>query len=79
VPLLVLAGGADPQDPIGDVSGLRRRFPNARAIVVPGYGHAVGQFGCLGGLVSDFIDRASAVGLRTQCVRVIVPPPFALR
>ena len=78
VPMLVLAGGADPQDPIGDVAGLRTRFPNARAIVVPGYGHAVGQFGCLGGLVSDFIDHASAAGLRTRCVRAIVPPPFAL-
>lgn len=79
VPMLVLAGGADPQDPIGDVAGLRTRFPNARAIVVPGYGHAVGQFGCLGGLVSDFIDKASAAGLPTKCVRAIVPPSFALR
>jgi pimeloyl-ACP methyl ester carboxylesterase len=79
VPLLVLAGGSDPQDPVGNVSGLRARFPNARSIVVPGYGHVVGQFGCLGGLVSDFIDRASAAGLHTQCVRAIVPPRFALR
>ena len=79
VPLLVLAGGADPQDPLGNVPGLRETFPNARAIVVPYYGHAVGQYGCLGGLVSDFIDRASANGLDTRCVRAITPPPFALR
>jgi pimeloyl-ACP methyl ester carboxylesterase len=79
VPLLVLAGGADPQDPLRNLSGLSRRFPNARAIVVPYYGHAVGQYGCLGGLVSDFIDRATAEGLDTRCVRAIEPPPFALR
>ena len=78
VPLLVLAGGADPQDPVANLPRLRATFPNARAIVVPYYGHAVGQYGCLGGLVSDFIDRASAVGLPTRCVRAIDPPPFAL-
>jgi pimeloyl-ACP methyl ester carboxylesterase len=78
VPLLVLAGGADPQDPVANLPRLRATFPNARAIVVRGYGHAVGQYGCLGGLVSDFIDRASAVGLSTRCVRAIDPPPFDL-
>ena len=78
VPMLVLAGGADPQDPAANLPGLRTTFPNARVIVVPGYGHAVGQYGCLGGLVSDFIDRASAVGLATRCVRAIDPPPFDL-
>jgi pimeloyl-ACP methyl ester carboxylesterase len=79
VPLLVLAGGADPQDPVSNFPGLRRTFPNARAIVVPDYGHAIGQYGCLGALVSDFVDRASAKGLDTHCVRAIEPPPFALR
>ncbi len=78
VPLLVLAGGADPQDPVANLPRLRATFPNARVIAVPGYGHAVGQYGCLGGLVSDFIDRASAVGLATRCVRAIDPPPFDL-
>jgi pimeloyl-ACP methyl ester carboxylesterase len=77
VPLLVLAGGADPQDPVANLPALRRSFPNARTIVVPGYGHAVAQYGCLGGLVSIFIDRASAAGLALHCVRAIVPPPFA--
>ncbi len=79
VPLLVLAGGADPQDPVANMAGWRRYFPNGRAIVVPGYGHGVAQYGCLGGLVSIFIDQASAAGLSTHCLRGIPPPPFALR
>jgi pimeloyl-ACP methyl ester carboxylesterase len=79
VPLLALVGGADPQDPIGNLAGLRWFFPNGRAIVVPGYGHAVGRYGCLGGLVSLFVDNASAEGLDTRCVRAIRPPPFVLR
>jgi len=77
VPLLVLAGGADPQDPVGNLPGLRRTFPNARTIVVPGYGHTVGQYGCLGGIVANFIDDGSA-GLDTRCVKAIALPPFVL-
>jgi len=78
VPLLVLAGGADPQDPLRNVSGLRWFFPNARAIVVPEYGHGVAEYGCVSGLVSLFVDRASAGGLDARCVRAIRPPPFVL-
>ena len=79
VPLLALAGGADPQDPAPNLTRLRWYFPNGRLLVVPGYGHAVAQYGCLGGLVSIFVDQASAAGLHTSCLRGIPPPPFVLR
>ena len=75
VPLLVLAGGADPQDPIGNLPGLRRAFPNSRVVLVPGQGHAIGQLGCLGELVGRFVDRGTARGLDTRCAfRTLVPP-----
>jgi hypothetical protein len=77
VPLLVLAGGADPQDPIGNLPGLRRAFPNSRAVVVPGQGHAIGQLGCLGELVGRFVDRGTARGLDTRCVSRTLLPPLA--
>jgi pimeloyl-ACP methyl ester carboxylesterase len=76
VPLLLLAGGADPQDPLANAAGLRWFFPRGRAVVVPGLGHGVGSYGCLGGLVSLFVDRADAAGLDTRCVRAVRPPPF---
>jgi pimeloyl-ACP methyl ester carboxylesterase len=76
VPLLALVGGADPQDPLGNLTGLRRGMKNARIVVVPGMGHTVGQYGCLGALVSRFVDRGGAKALDTSCVRSISPQPF---
>jgi pimeloyl-ACP methyl ester carboxylesterase len=78
-PLLLLAGGADPQDPIANFPGLKRAFPNSRAIIVPHYGHTVAQFGCLSGLVSRFVIDRGAKRLDTRCVRAITAPSFALR
>jgi pimeloyl-ACP methyl ester carboxylesterase len=77
-PLLLLAGGADPQDPIGNMPELEQAFPNSRAVVVPGYGHTVAQFGCLGRLVSDFVISGSTKQLDTGCVTALKPPEFAL-
>jgi hypothetical protein len=76
--VLALVGGADPQDPVGNLAGFRRAFPNGRTIVVPGLGHAIGQFGCLGAVVARFVDRGTAQGLDTRCVRDIPPSPFVL-
>jgi pimeloyl-ACP methyl ester carboxylesterase len=76
VPLLALAGGADPQDPITNLPRLRQRYPNSRAIVVPHYGHTVVQYGCLGDLVSQFVTAGSARRLDTRCVRDLLTPGF---
>jgi len=79
VPLLALVGGADPQDPIGNLAGLTSAMPNSRAVVVPGLGHAIGQYGCLPNLVGQFVERADAKRLDARCARSIKPPPFVLR
>ena len=79
VPVLALVGGADPQDPAGNIAGLGAALPKARVVVVREHGHGVGQYGCLPNLVALFIERASAATLDTRCVRTISPPPFALR
>ncbi len=78
-PLLALVGGADPQDPIGNLEGLRDAMPNSRVVVVPSQGHGVGQYGCLPDVVARFVDRASAAKLDVRCVRRIVPPQFVVR
>ena len=78
-PLLLLAGGADPQDPIGNMPQRRQAFPNSRAIVVPNYGHTVAQFGCMGSLVSNFVIRGDAKALDATCINGIAPPNFALK
>ena len=76
VPLLALVGGADPQDPLGNLTGLRRGMKNARIVVVPGMGHTVGQYGCLGAVVARFVDRGGAKGIDTACAGEIKPPRF---
>jgi pimeloyl-ACP methyl ester carboxylesterase len=79
VPVLALVGGADPQDPVGNLTGLKQAMPRSRIVVVPEHGHVVGNFGCLSVVVARFVDRASASGLDLRCLRTIQPPPFVLR
>jgi pimeloyl-ACP methyl ester carboxylesterase len=76
VPVLALVGGADPQDPLGNLTGLRRRLPNSTIVVAHGMAHTVGQYGCLDALVSKFVDRGGANQLDTSCVRMIRPTRF---
>jgi pimeloyl-ACP methyl ester carboxylesterase len=78
VPVLALVGGADPQDPIDNVAGVRSAMPKSRIVVVPDHGHGVGHFGCLPSVTARFVDRASASGLDLRCVRKIEPPAFRL-
>jgi len=75
VPVLALVGGADPQDPLGNLTGLRRHFRNAQIVVVPGMAHTVGQYGCLGTVASTFVDRGGG-RVDTTCARKVKPPPF---
>ena len=79
VPTLALVGGADPQDPIGNIAGIRDVMPNSRLVVAPGMGHGVGQYGCLPHLVARLVALGTAKGLDTTCVRRIAPLPFVLR
>jgi hypothetical protein len=58
---------------------LKRTFPDSRAVVVPGLGHAIGQYGCLRDLVAVVVARGTTKELDTHCVRAIAPPPFILR
>jgi len=75
----VLAGGADPQDPITNFPNLKQAFPNSRTIVVPNQGHWVARYGCLADLVGRFVERGTAAKLDPSCVRTIRPPAFALQ
>jgi pimeloyl-ACP methyl ester carboxylesterase len=78
VPLLALAGGADPQDPISNLPSLKHDFPNSRAVVLPNYGHGVAQYNCMRDIVSEFVDRGTVKGLDTSCVGAMLPPAMAI-
>ena len=76
VPVLLLAGGADPLDPVGNLRGWRRVFPNGRLVVVPGAGHGAIAYGCVPALVARFVARGSADALDTACAARAPLPAF---
>ena len=79
VPVLALVGGADPQDPVMNLSNLKQHFPDSRTIVFPHVGHSFGIGGCLYPILTDFVDRGTTKGLdTTRCDGAVVVPPFAL-
>ena len=46
VPVLALVGGADPQDPVTNLSDLKQHFPDSRTVIFPHVGHQFGIGGC---------------------------------
>jgi pimeloyl-ACP methyl ester carboxylesterase len=79
VPVLALAGGADPQDPVGNLADLKRHFPDSRTIVFPHIGHQFNLGGCLDPILADFVDRGTTRGLDTSgCDGAVRVPPFEL-
>ena len=79
VPVLLVVGGNDPQDPVANVRGAVRELPSSRTIVVPNAGHGSLQLGCLSKVAQQFIERGTADGLDTRCVARYTPPPFVVR
>ena len=79
VPVLALVGGADPQDPVENLSDLKRHFPDSRTMIFPHVGHQFGIGGCLYPILADFVDRGTTKGLDTTgCDGAVVVPPFEL-
>ncbi len=75
-PVLLLAGGADPLDPIANLRGWRQAFPNGRLVVVPAGGHGAIDDPCVQAIVARFVAAASVDLLNTACARHISPPAF---
>ena len=79
VPVLAFVGGADPQDPITNLSGLKQHFPDSRTVIFAHVGHSFGIGGCVDQIMADFVNRDTTKGLNTTlCDGAVVVPPFAL-
>jgi pimeloyl-ACP methyl ester carboxylesterase len=77
-PVLFVVGGADPQDPLANVSRAARELPASRTVVVPAGGHGSVQLGCVPRIAQQFIERGSASALDTGCVARYAPPRFVV-
>jgi len=75
-PVLLLAGGEDPLDPVANLRGWRRAFPNGRLVVVPAAGHGTIESACVQSVVARFVAGGTASGLDTACAAHVSPPPF---
>jgi pimeloyl-ACP methyl ester carboxylesterase len=79
VPVLALIGGADPQDPVENLSDLKQHFPDSRTIVFPHTGHEFHIGSCADRIIVDLVERGTTKGLDTTgCVGAVVVPPFPL-
>jgi pimeloyl-ACP methyl ester carboxylesterase len=75
VPMLLILGEADPQNPPANVAAAPNRFPNSRTVVVPGQAHTVGHLGCMPSILESVIDAGTVDGLDVSCAATDVPLP----
>ena len=79
VPVLALVGGADPQDPLTNLSDLKQHSPDSRTVVFPHIGHDFNIGGCVDEMMTNLVDRGTTKGLDTTlCNGAVVVPPFPL-
>lgn len=75
VPVLLLNGTLDPQDPPANVADATVELPHSLTITPP-QAHTFGHVGCLPDVVAAFLDAATVEGLDTACIDELTPPPF---
>jgi pimeloyl-ACP methyl ester carboxylesterase len=79
VPVLMINGTADPQDPPANMSGAQQIWPNGHLMAEPGQSHRISLgawLQCDADLVQAFVEHASAAGLNTCYLAQVALPPF---
>jgi pimeloyl-ACP methyl ester carboxylesterase len=79
VPVLMINGTADPQDPPANMSGAQNIWPNSRLLIEPGQSHEI-DYGawsqCDAGLIQAFVEHANAKQLNASCLTQVALPSF---
>lgn len=78
VPALILSGDLDPVTPPRWGEAMKKHFPGALHVVVPGTGHNTSMTGCVPDLIARFVEQGGAEGIDPSCVRKIRRPPFVI-
>jgi pimeloyl-ACP methyl ester carboxylesterase len=82
VPVLMINGTADPQDPPANMAGARQIWPSSRLLTEPGQAHSIDTqtwLQCDDGLVQAFIEHANARKLNAGCLTLAAAPSFSLQ
>lgn len=81
VPVLIINGTADPQDPPANMSGAQNIWPNSRLLIEPGQSHEI-DYGawmqCDAGVIQAFVEHANAKPLNASCLTQVALPSFSL-
>lgn len=75
-PALLLSGELDPVTPPEYGDQVASYLSRSRHIVAPGQGHSVTPRGCVGELISEFIESADPNAVDTACISNLRPTPF---
>jgi len=77
VPVLLLNGVDDPQDPPSNVAAAAQDMPDSFSLAVPAQGHTVGHVGCLPSVVVSFFNTRKADPAAAQACAASIPQiPF---
>jgi pimeloyl-ACP methyl ester carboxylesterase len=82
VPVLMINGTADPQDPPANMSGAQNIWPNGRLLAEPGQAHGIdlqAWLQCDADLVQAFVQRANARQLDASCLTHVAPPALPVQ
>ena len=80
VPVLMINGTADPQDPPANMASAQQIWPNSRLLTEPGQAHGIdiqAWLQCDAGLVQAFIEHANARELNASCLTQVAAPSFS--
>jgi pimeloyl-ACP methyl ester carboxylesterase len=75
-PALLLSGEYDPVTPPEYAEEVLQHLSNGKHLVAPGQGHSVTGKGCLGRLVTEFIEKADHSQLDTSCIAQLQASPW---
>jgi pimeloyl-ACP methyl ester carboxylesterase len=79
VPVLLLSGEEDPQNPPENVAWLQEVYTNSRALFEPYRGHYTVEWPCITSVVGEFIELGTVDGLQAPCLSAVKPFPFDVR
>ena len=82
VPVLILTGEWDPVTPPANGDYVARSFSNSLHVVVPHGAHGLGGLDgldCINRLSTEFVERGTAKGLDTSCVKNVRRRGFVLK
>lgn len=76
VPVLVMNGSADPQDPPANMADAMRLWPNGVHLTEPGQSHGISAWQCRESITAAFITNGTVRDLDSSCLAEVALPTF---